>query len=68
MFQQHQSPDAVKVFVGNKIDLTDRQVNKKEGECEAGLYKSKHFQVSAKQGKKLDELFNTIIDEISDSF
>ena len=43
MFEEHQAPDAVKVFVGNKTDLTDRQVTKKEGESEAGLYNSKHF-------------------------
>jgi GTPase SAR1 family protein len=24
MFEQHQTPDAIKVFVGNKIDLADR--------------------------------------------
>lgn len=33
-------PDAVKVVVGNKIDLADRQVTKKEGELEAAKYNS----------------------------
>jgi small GTP-binding protein len=66
MFEEHQTPDAVKVLVGNKIDLTDRQVSKKEGEAEAVKYQSKHFEVSAKLGKKLDELFNSIIDLIID--
>ena len=59
-------PDAVKVVVGNKIDLQEREVTKKEGELEAGKYNSKYFEVSAKQGKRLDELFNGIIDIISD--
>jgi 50S ribosomal subunit-associated GTPase HflX len=53
------------VFVGNKIDL-EREVSKKDGESEASKYNSKHYEVSAKQGKRLDELFNCIIDLISD--
>lgn len=32
LFEEHMIPDAVKVVVGNKIDLPDRQVTKKEGE------------------------------------
>jgi GTPase SAR1 family protein len=31
MFEEHQSHEAIKVFVGNKTDL-DREVSKKEGE------------------------------------
>ena len=54
MFEEHQMPDAVKVVVGNKIDLSDREVERKEGELEASKYNSKHFEVSAKQGKRLD--------------
>jgi len=67
MFEEHQSHEAIKVFVGNKTDL-DREVSKKEGELEAQSYgNSKHFEVSAKQGKRLDELFNSIIDLITDN-
>ena len=66
MFEEHQIPDAVKVVVGNKIDLTDRQVSKKEGELEAEKYNSTHIEVSAKVGKRLDELFNSIIDLITE--
>lgn len=29
MFEEHQTPEAIKVFVGNKIDLSERQVSKK---------------------------------------
>jgi 50S ribosomal subunit-associated GTPase HflX len=65
MFEEHQSLEAIKVFVGNKIDLSEREVSKKEGETEAAKYKSKHFEVSAKHGKRLDELFNSIIDVIT---
>ena len=54
MFEEHQTPSAIKVFVGNKIDLSDREVTRKEGETCAGGYHSKYFEVSAKQGKKLD--------------
>jgi 50S ribosomal subunit-associated GTPase HflX len=41
-------------------------VSKKEGEIEAAKYNSKHFEVSAKQGKRMDELFNNIIDLITE--
>lgn len=67
MFEEHRSLEAIKVFVGNKIDLSEkREVNKKDGELEAVKYNSKHFEVSAKQGKRLDELFNNIIDLITE--
>ena len=59
-------PDAIKIFVGNKIDLADREVSKKEGEHAAAKYSSKYFEVSAKVGKRLDELFNGVIDAITD--
>lgn len=33
LFEEHQNLDALKIFVGNKIDLTsEREVSKKEGE------------------------------------
>jgi Ras-related protein Rab-8A len=67
MFEEHQMPDAVKVVVGNKIDLSDREVSKKEGELEASKYSSRYFEVSAKHGKRLDELFNGVIDHICDN-
>ena len=43
MFEEHQMPDAVKVVVGNKVDLSQRQVTKKDGESEAAKYNSRHF-------------------------
>ena len=66
MFEEHQTPSAIKVFVGNKIDLSEREVSKKEGEQTATGYHSKYFEVSAKLGKRLDELFNSIIDLVAD--
>ena len=29
MFEDHRLPDAIKIFVGNKTDLVERQVSKK---------------------------------------
>ena len=43
MFEEHQMPDAVKVVVGNKIDLAEREVTKKEGELEASKYNCRYF-------------------------
>jgi Ras-related protein Rab-2A len=31
-FREHQTPDAIKVLVGNKTDLPNREVSKKDGE------------------------------------
>ena len=67
MFEEHQMPDAVKIVVGNKTDLNERQVSKKDGELEATKYNSRYFEVSAKLGKRLDQLFNGIIDLICDN-
>jgi hypothetical protein len=43
MFEEHRTAEAIKVFVGNKIDLAERQVSKKEGENEAAIFNSRHF-------------------------
>lgn len=65
MFQEHQNSEAIKVFVGNKIDReNERQVSTEEGQTEATKYRCKHFEVSAKQGNKLEDLFNCVIDLI----
>lgn len=43
MFEEYQTPDAIKICVGNKIDLAERQITKKEGETHAAQYNAKHF-------------------------
>ena len=32
MFSENQTPEAVKILVGNKTDLSEREVSRKEGE------------------------------------
>lgn len=49
------------VLVGNKLDLPKRVVKENEGNDIALLNQIKYFEVSAKEGRGIDELFNYII-------
>ncbi len=53
------------ILVGNKCDLTNaRQVSIEEGQNLANEYNIKFFEVSAKEGTNVDELFSYIVYEI----
>ncbi|EKE42576.1 Ras family protein [Entamoeba nuttalli P19] len=53
------------IFIaGNKIDLEDRVVSKEEAEEKAKELKLKYFEVSAKTGDGIEDLFNELIKEI----
>ena len=55
-------------LVGNKCDLDlGRQVNEFEGKEEADKYNAKYIEVSAKNGKNIDRLFDYIIQDINDN-
>ena len=44
-----------------------RQVNEFEGKEEADKYNAKYIEVSAKNGKNIDRLFDYIIQDINDN-
>ena len=50
------------VLCGNKIDLSEREVKKEEGEALAQKEKIAFFEVSAKTGKGIKNMFYTVVD------
>ena len=58
------SDAAVKILVGNKIDLPNRAVSPDKGEELAQSYGMPYFQVSVKNGDNMDNFFNTIVDKL----
>ncbi len=63
---QHNAEDISKIIVGNKIDCSaeDRQVSKKEGEELAAKYGIKHMETSAKENLNINDLFNTLAQQM----
>jgi GTPase SAR1 family protein len=50
-------------IVGNKSDLTDRKVQTQEGENLAKELKATYFEVSAKTGSGIEDLFLRVAEE-----
>ena len=50
------------VLVGNKIDLEYREISQEEALKKAEELKVPYFEVSAKNGANVDELFEKVID------
>lgn len=53
-------PDIVLFLVANKIDLPNREVSADEGREKAESIGAKYYEVSAKTGQGIEELFNVI--------
>ncbi len=57
--------DVVMILCGNKCDMEkERQISKKEGENLANSYKIPFFECSAKDNINIDEIFNTMAQNI----
>ena len=54
----------IKILVGNKIDIKDREIKNEEGVKFAKEKNLKYFEASAKTGFSVKELFNQIIYEL----
>nr|BAB40671.1 small GTPase RabD1 [Entamoeba histolytica] len=54
----------VLVLAGNKTDLDERVITKEEGEARAKEFGLKYFEVSAKTGVGINEMFETLTKEI----
>ena len=60
-----QNKDAIFLLVGNKLDLEDkRQVSTEEAKKYAEENEMKFFEVSAKTGESIDDMFEYIISEL----
>ena len=57
---------AEKVLIGNKIDLSPREVTREEAEAHAEELGIDYFEVSAKDGTNINECFTTIVESIAD--
>ena len=53
-----------KIIVGNKCDLKERQIDKKNLEIFANKYNIPYFEASAKTGENLENIFNTLINNL----
>jgi small GTP-binding protein len=62
----HGDPDVVKILVGNKVDLeTKRKIGKEEARNLAKKHNMEYFEVSAKEDVAVDEVFETLTDQIA---
>ena len=61
-FIKDKEKNATLVLCGNKIDISERQVKKEEGEALAQKEKIAFFEVSAKTGKGIKNMFYTVVD------
>ena len=56
-------------LLGNKIDLTEeRKITKEKGEQLAKEFNVPFFEVSAKSGKNVNEVFKTLYGKINESY
>ena len=52
----------------NKADLSDRQVSESEGSAWASARNMKYYEVSAKSGRSVVEMFNSLFKAVIESF
>jgi len=64
----HASPEIVKVLVGNKCDLPDkdRRVEVREGQELARRFSSRFVETSAKDGTNIQHAFRVLAQDIRD--
>lgn len=60
--------NACVILVGHKCDMSERQVEKIEGEKMARKYGIKFYEASAKEGTNVEEAFFDISKQIKDKF
>ena len=66
--EKHGSPNAIKVFAGNKTDLSEsRKIKKEEAENQSDEYGIRHFEVSAKDNSNIEILFESLARQISNT-
>ena len=61
---EHADQNICKVMVGNKIDIEDRRVTKKEAQDLATSYNMLYFEASAKQNIGITVFFETLMTQV----
>eukprot|EP01129_Flabellula_baltica_P012694 TRINITY_DN576_c0_g1_i1.p1 TRINITY_DN576_c0_g1~~TRINITY_DN576_c0_g1_i1.p1 ORF type:complete len:200 (-),score=43.47 TRINITY_DN576_c0_g1_i1:116-715(-) len=61
---KYSSDHVVRILIGNKTDVNDREVSREEGEELAVNFDLKYFEVSAKSGDNIHEIFVEIASDI----
>lgn len=64
--KMHANENVIKVLVGNKCDMPDRQVTFEEGKGLADAYGIPFFETSAKDNRNINETFMCMAREIKD--
>lgn len=64
LYNDNKVSDGYSILVGNKIDLSYRVVTPQEGKSMADFLKIDYFEISAKTGLHVEELFLHIIDQL----
>lgn len=62
--QENADSDAEIIFIGNKIDLENREVKEKDAKALSDSFKVQLFEASAKTGEGVEKAFKTIIEKI----
>ena len=66
--KRHGSGEAVRVLVGNKLDLDDRQVEGAEARALAESEGMDYFEVSAKHNANVEEVFSKLAADMKERF
>ena len=62
LYNENKNGDGFVFLVGNKIDLEYREVQKKQGERKAETLNIPYFQMSAKTGENIEDLFFKLVE------
>lgn len=66
LFNENKVGDGFVFLVGNKIDLEYREVKAEEGQEKAARLHIPYFEISAKTGENVEELFLKLIDHTTE--
>jgi GTPase SAR1 family protein len=62
LYNENKTGEGFTILIGNKIDLNDeREVNDNEGKTKAKELGLLYYEVSAKTGENIEELFSNIV-------
>jgi GTPase SAR1 family protein len=64
--RQLANPSAVVLLIGNKSDVSDRQVSESQGQRIAARHELDYLETSAKDGKGVEDAFVRLASKISD--